>query len=103
MSQPVPVSWELREEQAANAANLQVDLVLNDKLEALEAEQAFEVEELSFAEELTTMPVFSAVPVGLAVLSSPPVSSHISSAVCDLRRTTRSACRPTSSRPSPRC
>ena len=37
--QPVPQSWELREEQAANAANLQVDLVLNDKLEALEAEQ----------------------------------------------------------------
>ena len=59
--QPVPESWELREEQAANAANLQVDLVLNDKLEALEAEQVFEVEELSFAEELTTMPVFSAV------------------------------------------
>ena len=57
----MPESWELREEQERNAANLQVDLALNDKLEALEAEQVFEVEELSFAEELTTMPVFSAV------------------------------------------
>ena len=61
MWQPVPESWELREEQEQNAANLQVDLALNDKLEALEAEQVFEVEELSFAEELTQMPVFSAV------------------------------------------
>ena len=60
-AQPVPEAWELREEVAANAASLQVDLVLQDKLEALEAEQVFEVEELSFREELMTMPVFSAV------------------------------------------
>ena len=46
MSQPVPVSWELREEQAANAANLQVDLVLNDKLEALAAQQSHANEEV---------------------------------------------------------
>ena len=59
--QPVPEAWELREEAAANAASLQVDLVLQDKLKALEGEQHFEVEELSFREELMTMPVFSAV------------------------------------------
>ena len=60
-SQPIPDAWELHEQAEQDRANLQVDLVLQDKLEALEAEQHFEVEELSFREELMTMPVFSAV------------------------------------------
>jgi hypothetical protein len=60
-SQPVPDAWELHEQAERDAANLQVDLVLQDKLEALEAEQQFEVEELSFREELMQMPVFNAV------------------------------------------
>ena len=48
-SQPIPDAWLLYEEQEANAAGLQVDLALQDKLERLEAEQHFEAEELSFA------------------------------------------------------
>lgn len=55
-SQPIPQAWELREEQEANEATGEVDLVLNDKLD----EQAFEAEDISFADELKTMAVFSA-------------------------------------------
>ena len=56
LSQPVPQAWELREEQEANDAAGQVDLLLNEQLD----EQNFEAEEMSFAEELLTMPAFSA-------------------------------------------
>ena len=57
-SQPVPEAWALREEAEANAANLQLDLVLEEQLE----EQGdFEAEDLSFAEELTQMSSFKAV------------------------------------------
>ena len=56
LSQPVPPAWELREEQEANDAAGQVDLLLNERLD----EQNFEAEEMSFAEELLTMPAFSA-------------------------------------------
>jgi hypothetical protein len=57
-SQSVPESWELHEQADANAANLQVDLVLQDQLEA---QGDFEAEDLSFREELTKMAAFSAV------------------------------------------
>jgi hypothetical protein len=56
VSQPVPQAWELREEQEANAAEGVVDLLLNEQLD----EQGFEAEEMSFAQELMTMPAFSA-------------------------------------------
>ena len=57
-SQTVPEAWALREEQEQNAANREVDLLLESQLE----EQGnFEAEDLSFAEELTRMPAFSAV------------------------------------------
>ena len=57
LSQPVPEAWALQEEHEANLANHQLDLVLLDQLD----EQGdFEAEELSFAEELTRMPAFSA-------------------------------------------
>ena len=69
-SQPIPDAWELHEQAEQDRANLQVDLVLQDKLEALEAEQHFEVEELSFREELMTMPVFSAVVQSLPAYTS---------------------------------
>ena len=55
LSQPVPQAWELREEQEANAAAGEVDLVLNEKLD----DANFEAEETSFAAELMTMPAFS--------------------------------------------
>ena len=42
-SQPIPDAWGLHEEAEINAANLEMDLVLQDQLEALEAEQHFEV------------------------------------------------------------
>ena len=57
-SQSVPESWVLHEEAEQNAANNEVDLVLQDQLEA---QGDFEVEETSFREELLTMPVFSPV------------------------------------------
>ena len=60
-SQPIPEAWELHEQAEQDRANLEVDFVLQDKLEALEAEQHFEVEGLSFREELMQMPVFNAV------------------------------------------
>ena len=55
LSQPVPHAWELREEQEANEAAGEVDLILNEQLD----EQNFEAEEMSFAQELLTMPAFS--------------------------------------------
>ena len=55
LSQPVPHTWELREEQEANEAAGEVDLILNEQLD----EQNFEAEEMSFAQELLTMPAFS--------------------------------------------
>ena len=54
-NQPVPQAWELREEQEANEAANEMDLLLNDKIEEL----GFEAEEMSFADELKTMAVFS--------------------------------------------
>jgi len=55
LSQPVPQAWELREEQEANDAAGEVDLLLNEKLD----EVGFEAEDISFADELKTMAVFS--------------------------------------------
>ena len=45
-NQPIPQAWELREEQEANEAAGEVDLVLNDQLDEL----GFEAEDLSFAD-----------------------------------------------------
>ena len=56
LSQPVPQAWELREEQEANNAAGEVDLLLNEKLD----DANFEADESSFAAELMTMPAFSA-------------------------------------------
>ena len=56
LSQPVPQAWELREEQEANDAAGEEDLVLKEKLD----DANFEAEEMSFAQELQTMPAFSA-------------------------------------------
>jgi hypothetical protein len=57
LSQTVPEAWTLQEEHDQNLANHQLDLVLEDQLE----DQAdFESEQLSFAQELTQMPAFSA-------------------------------------------
>ena len=56
VQQPIPQAWELREEQEANAAEGVVDLVLDEQLD----DQNFETEEMSFAQELTTMPSFAA-------------------------------------------
>jgi hypothetical protein len=55
LSQPVPQAWELREQQEANDAAGEVDLLLNDKLD----DAGFEAEQMSFAQELQTMPAFS--------------------------------------------
>jgi len=60
-SQPVPDAWLLHEQAEADEAANQVDFELQEKLEQLEAEQHFEAEELSFAQELQQMPTFSAV------------------------------------------
>ena len=49
-------AWELRAEHEANAAAGEVDLVLEEKLD----DANFEAEETSFAQELMTMPAFSA-------------------------------------------
>ena len=57
LSQPVPEAWSLQEEHEANLANGQVDLVLEEQIQ----QGDFEAEEVSFAEELTQMPAFSAV------------------------------------------
>jgi hypothetical protein len=56
-SQPVPESWQLLDQQAANEAAGEEDLVLNDKLDDLN----WEAEEMTFAQELTSMPTFQAV------------------------------------------
>jgi len=56
VQQPIPHAWELHEEQEANAAEGVVDLVLNEQID----EQGFEAEEMSFAQELMTMPSFAA-------------------------------------------
>ena len=55
-SVPVPEAWSMHEEREALAAQGQVDLVLEDQIEA---QGDFETEQLSFAEELTQMPAFS--------------------------------------------
>ena len=55
LSQPMPQAWELQEEQEANIAAGEVDYVLEEKLD----DSNFEAEEMSFAQELTTMPEFS--------------------------------------------
>ena len=54
-NQPIPEAWELREEQEANAAVGEVDLLLDDKLDEL----GFEAEDISFADELKTMAAFN--------------------------------------------
>ena len=56
LSQPMPQAWELQEEQEANVAAGEVDYVLEEKLDV---DANFEAEEISFAQELTTMPEFS--------------------------------------------
>ena len=56
LSQPIPQAWELREQQEANDAAGEEDLVLDEKLD----DSNFEAEEMSFAQELQTMPAFSA-------------------------------------------
>jgi len=60
-SQPVPDTWLLQEQAEADAAADEIDFALQEKLEELEADNHFEAEELSFAQELQTMPSFSAV------------------------------------------
>jgi hypothetical protein len=56
LSQPIPQAWELRDQQEANNDAGHVDLALNEKLD----DAGFEAEEMSFAQELQTMPAFSA-------------------------------------------
>ena len=56
LSQPMPQAWELQAEQEANVAAGEVDYVLEEKLDV---DANFEAEEISFAQELTTMPEFS--------------------------------------------
>ena len=56
-AQPVPRAWELKEEQERLAADCEVDLLIEEELADA---TAFEVEEKSFAQELTEMAVFSA-------------------------------------------
>ena len=57
VSQPIPQAWELREEQEANAAEGVVDYVLEEQIEQ---QGDFETEDVSFAQELMTMPSFTA-------------------------------------------
>jgi hypothetical protein len=54
-NQPIPHAWELLEEHEANQAAGEVDLLLEDKLDEL----GFEAEDVSFADELKQMAVFS--------------------------------------------
>jgi hypothetical protein len=56
-SQPVPDSWKMLDEQVANDAAGEDDLVLNERLDDMN----WEAEEMTFAQELTSMPVFQAV------------------------------------------
>ena len=60
-SQPVSDAWLLHEQAEADEAANQVDFALQEKLEQMEAENHFEAEELSFAQELQSMPSFTAV------------------------------------------
>ena len=53
-NQTIPEAWTLNEEAEANAAQLQYDYVLEDKLDELN----FEAEDVTFAEELTGMASF---------------------------------------------
>ena len=55
LSQPMPPTWELLEEQEANNAAGEVDYVLDEQLD----DQGFEVEDMSFADELKMMANFS--------------------------------------------
>jgi len=55
-SQPVPDSWKMLDEQVANDAAGEDDLVLNERLDDMN----WEAEEMTFAQELTSMPVFQA-------------------------------------------
>ena len=56
-NQPIPETWELQTELEANQAAGEVDYAVEEQLEEL----GFEVEEKSFAEELTEMAKFDAV------------------------------------------
>ena len=56
-SRPIPESWLLHEQAEADAANHELDLVLMDQLD----DQSFEVEDVSFRMELTSMPAFQSV------------------------------------------
>ena len=56
-SQPVPESWQLLDQQAANHAAGEDDLALNEQLDDMN----WEAEEMTFAQELTSMPSFQAV------------------------------------------
>ena len=49
VNQPIPQLWQMEAEAEANAANLESDLVLLDKID----DHGYEAEEMSFAEELT--------------------------------------------------
>ena len=57
-SQQVPEAWSMHEEREALRAQGQVDLALEEQIEA---QGDFEAEELSFAEELTRMPAFAPI------------------------------------------
>ena len=57
-AQSVPESWVLREQAERDAAEGLYSPVLMDEIEA---QGDFEAEDVSFREELTTMPTFSAV------------------------------------------
>ena len=56
-SQPVPDSWVMHEQADQNAANGEDDLLLEEQLD----DASFEVEDISFHEELTSMTAFRAV------------------------------------------
>ena len=56
-SQPVPESWQMLDQQAANEEAGEEDLALNDKLDDMN----WEAEDVTFAQELTSMPTFQAV------------------------------------------
>ena len=55
-SQPVPRAWELQEQRDRDEANNEVDLVLEEQIEAERADHEFD--DTSFAEELTSMAPF---------------------------------------------
>ena len=57
-SQPIPESWQLLDQQAAHDVAGEENLLLNEKLDDLD----WEAEEMTFAQELTTMPVFKSTP-----------------------------------------